>query len=100
MYKMLTFIITERIYSFLDTNNILPAKQGCRKGSYGRKDYLLIIKMLLENSRHSNDRNLTIAWVDYRKAFDSVEHSWILKVLQLYKVSPTIVNFLKISMKE
>ena len=34
MYKMLTFIITERIYSFLDTNNILPAKQGCRKGSF------------------------------------------------------------------
>ena len=80
MYKMLTSIITERTYSFLDTNNILPAEQGCRKGSYGCKDQLLINKMLLENSR-SHHRNLSTAWVDYRKAFDSVPNSWILIVL-------------------
>ena len=30
MYKILTSIITERTYSFLDNNNILPTKQkGC-----------------------------------------------------------------------
>ena len=34
MYKMLTSIITERKYNFLDGNNILPAEQrGCKRGS-------------------------------------------------------------------
>ena len=74
-------------------NNILPSEQkGCKKGYYGYKDQLLINNMLLENSRF-NHRNLSTAWIDYRKAFDSVSHTWILKVLQLYKISPTITNF-------
>ena len=56
-------------------------------------------KLLLEKSLYDH-RNLRMAWIDYRKAFDSVPHSWILKVLQLLKVLPAIVNFLKNSMKE
>ena len=37
-----------------------------------------------------------MAWIDYHKAFDSVPHSWILKVLDLFKISSVLVNFLKI----
>lgn len=78
--KMLTPIITERTYSFANTNNILTNEQkGCKKGSYDCNDQLLINKTTLENSC-SNDRNLSTAWMDYRKAFDTVPHSWILKV--------------------
>ena len=100
MPKILTSIVTERIYNFLDTNNILSSEQkGCKKGSYGCKDQLLISKMLLENSSTCH-RNLSTTWIDYRKAFGSVPHTWILKVLQMYKISPTIINFLTVSMKE
>ena len=61
MYKILTSIITERTYNFLDNNNILPTKQkGCKRVSYGCKDQLLINKMLLENSRSSR-KNLSTA---------------------------------------
>ena len=53
--------------------------------------------MILENCCKSK-RNLSTAWIDYKKAFDSVSHEWILKALQLYKISPIISNFLSISM--
>lgn len=53
--------------------------------------------MNLENCRRRR-RNLSAAWIDYRKAFDSVPHSWILKTLEMYKVSPVVLNFLKHSM--
>ena len=97
MYKIQTSIITERTYIFLDNNNILPTEQKeCKRGSYGCRDQLLINKVLLENSR-SSCKNLGTAWIEYRKAFDSVPHSWLLRVLGLYKVSSTIMNFLKIS---
>ena len=100
MYKILTSIITERTYNFLDNNNILPTEQkGCKRGSYSCKDQLLINKMFLENNRSSR-KNLSTAWIDYRNAFDSVPHSWLLRVLELYKVSPTIINFLKIGMRK
>ena len=98
MYKLLTSIITNRMYEFLDINNIFPDEQkGCKRGSYGCKDQLLIDKMILENCKN-NRRNLSTAWIDYKKAFDSVPHEWIIKALEMYKVSPTIVKFLKESM--
>ena len=98
-YKILTSILTERMYSFLERNSILPQEQkGCRRNSYGCKDQLLINKMILEHYRKSKRKNLSTAWFDYKKAFDSVSHEWILKALQLYKISPIICNFLGISM--
>ena len=100
MHKILTSTVTERTCNFLDVNNILPSEQkGCKKGSYGCKDQLLINKMLLENCC-SCHKNLSTAWIDYRKAFDSVSHARILKVLQMFKISPTIINFLTTSMKK
>ena len=99
-YKILTSILTDRTYQFLETNNTLPLEQkGCKRGSYGCKDQLLINKMILENCK-SKKRNLSTAWIDYKKAFDSVPHSWILKALEIYKVSPVVVNFLKNNIKQ
>ena len=97
-YKILTSTITERMYIFLEENSILPQEQkGCKRNSYGCKDQLLINKMILENCRKKN-RNLSTAWIDYKKAFVSVPHEWILKAIELYKISPIISNFLRTSM--
>ena len=97
-YKILTSIITKRMYTFLEENSILPQEQkGCKRHSYGCKDQLLINKVILENCRKKN-RNLSTAWIDYKKAFDSVPHEWILKAFELYKISPIISNFLRTSM--
>jgi len=42
--------------------------------------------------------NLAVAWVDFKKAFDSVPHPWLLEVLQMYKFSPALIHFLSVSM--
>ena len=41
-----------------------------------------------------------MAWIDYCKAFDNELHGWILKVLDLvlFKISPVLLNFLRINM--
>ena len=65
-YKILTSIIAERMYAFLDENNLLPVEQkGCRKGSYGCKDQLLINKAIMEEVK-SKKRNLSTTWIDYK----------------------------------
>ena len=97
-YKILTSIIAERMYAFLDENNLLPVEQkGCRKGSYGCKDQLLINKAIMEEVK-SKKRNLSTTWIDYKKAFDSVPHSWIEKSLEIHKICPTTINFIRKSM--
>ena len=95
-----TSIITERVYKHLDENDLLPKEQkGCRRGSYGCKDQLLINKAIIEDAK-KRKKNLSTAWIDYKKAFDSVPHDWILKCLEMYKLSPIIVQFLAASMDQ
>ena len=55
--------------------------------------------MIIIKNCYKKKRSLSTAWIDYRKAFNSVPHSWILKPLDIYKVSPVIKNFLKYSVK-
>ena len=45
-------------------------------------------------------KNLSTAWIDYKKAFDSVPHSWILKCLQMYKIHPALITFIEESMSQ
>ena len=63
------------------------------KGKMGTKDQLLINKTVLENCRRKS-RNLSMAWVDYKKAFDSVPHLWISRCLELYKINDNLRMFL------
>ena len=43
----------------------------------------------------SKKKNLGTAWIDYEKAFDSVPHPWITKVMEIYKMSPTLTKFVE-----
>ena len=40
------------------------------------------------------------AWIDYKKAFDSVPHSWILACLKMYKINPVLTTFIEASMRQ
>ena len=99
-YKLLSAMITDRIHLFLDQNDIFPNEQkGCKKKCYGSKDQLMINKTIIETCKRKH-HNLSTAWIDYRKAFDSIPHKWILKSLELYKISPAIIGFLKQAMTQ
>ena len=64
-YNVLTSINAERTYRHLEENNLMPVEQkGCRKGSYGCKDQLLISKMTLEECQNKR-KNLSTVWIDY-----------------------------------
>jgi hypothetical protein len=54
---------------------------------------------IYENCRRKN-KNLSIAWTDYQKAFDSVRHSWVEKSIALVGVKSKIVRFCKLSMEK
>ena len=90
MYKILTSILTEYTYSFFINRAIYPDEQkGYKCRSCGCRDQILINKMILKNCHHRNT-NRSIAWIDYKKAFDSIPHSWIKKCLETFKISPVV----------
>ena len=91
-YKLLTSVPTDRAYSYLVENDLFPLEQkGSSRGSYGWKDQLMVNKMILENC-NKRKRNLSCAWIGYKKTFGSVPHEWILRPLELFKVSPRTIQ--------
>jgi hypothetical protein len=60
----------------------------------GCKDQLLISKGMLQESK-SRKKNLSMAWIDYQKAFDRVPHTWIIKSLELTGINNTVISFTK-----
>jgi hypothetical protein len=98
MYKTLTEIIARQISTHLEEQDLLTAEQkGCHPGSKGCKDQLMIPKAIYEDCKRRK-KNLSIAWMDYQKAFDSVPHSWVEKSIELVGLNSKIVRFCKLSM--
>ena len=89
-YKLFTGLLADSIHEHLSSGGFLEEEQaGCKRRCLGTKDQLLINKTILEDCR-KRKRNLSMAWIDYRKAYDSVPHSWIIQCLELYKIHPVI----------
>ena len=98
MWKLLTGIFADKIYDHLHASSLLPDEQkGCRKQSRGTKDQLLIDREVLKEAR-KKQRCLSMAWIDYKKAYDMVPHSWILETLKLTGVAENIRDLLKRTM--
>ena len=73
-------------------NNIITQEQAAgKRGVWGTLEQLLINKNIMQDVRRMR-RNLTTIWLDYRKVFDSIPHSWLIKSLKLAKVPENIIN--------
>ena len=71
-WKLLTGIIPDEIYGFIERDGILPKeKKGCRRKSEGTEDQLYIDKMFLKEVKRRRE-NLLMTWIDYWKAYDMV----------------------------
>ena len=78
---------------------MLPEEQkGCRKGSRGPND-LLYTDRAVTNEVKSRNKNLAIAWIDYKKAY-MVPHSWIIEFLDLFGAAENIKSLLVNSMEK
>ena len=99
MWKLMTGMLAEKMYSHLARENVLPPKQkGCHKESRGTKGQLLIDKTVFRDCkmRHTN---LVMAWIEYNKAYDMVPHSWFSECLEMFGIANNVQDFLNNSMK-
>jgi hypothetical protein len=86
MYETTTYITIIGISTHVEEQNLPSAKQkGCHPGSKDCKDQLMISKAKCEDCKRRN-KNLSIAWTDDQKAFDSIPHSWVEKSTELVGV--------------
>ena len=98
MWKLFTGVIAYQIYAHLDQEKLLPEeKKGCRKGSRGTNDLLYIDRAVIKEVK-SRNKNLAMAWINFKKAYDMVPHLWIIECLDLCGVAENIKSLFVNSM--
>lgn len=93
IYKILTNVITNRMKHHIEINHIVPDEQkGCSNATYGTIDQLSINGMVMTDAVRKS-RNISTAWIDYKKAFDSIPHDWLIESLKIHKFDNITINF-------
>ena len=93
MLKLLTGVIAEEMYNYLEREKILLEQQkGCKRGSRGTKDQLLIDKTVLKDCR-KRYTNLFMTWIDYRKAYDLVPHISVNDCMEMFGIAENLRTF-------
>ena len=99
MWKILTAQIRKEIYYSLTNRGLFPEEQkGCRKGSRGTGELLYKDQYILNESK-TRRKNLAMASIDYKKAYDMVPQRWVLNWHKMYKISDEVKNFIEKTMK-
>lgn len=92
IYKLFTKIITSRLERVLDDNQ--PREQAGFRKNFSTVDHIHTLCQLKEKCQEYNIP-LCLAFVDYEKAFDSVETNAVLKALMEQGVSSRYVALIK-----
>ena len=92
MYKLFTSCLNLFLTDHVQSNNIItPEQAGGKRIVWGTTEQPLVNKNIMKEVK-SLRRSLTTVWLDYKKAFDSVPHSWLIYALKLAKVPLEIIN--------
>ena len=83
--KLFTKVIKNRIEKQLDANQSTGFRQG-----YSTSDHLQVITQLVEKCNEYT-LPLCLVFVDYEKAFDSVEHNGIVDAMRAHGIHETYV---------
>ena len=95
MWKILIAQIREEIYYSLTSRGLFPDEQkGFRKGSRGTAEILYIDQHILNESK-TRHKNLAMACIDYKKAYDMVPQSWIINCLKMFQRSYEVIYFIE-----
>ena len=100
MYQILSSIVNSQMSHHINANKIIPNEQkGNASNTYGTIEQLIINKMVMDNVK-LKQRNISTAWIDYKKVFDFVPHEWIMEILRIHKFDPISTKFLRKTMNK
>ena len=84
-YKLFTAVITILLRRHVAGNSILPPEQKALVRQHRRCLDALWVDSTVKEEAKRQQRDLSVAWVDYRKAYDSVPHDWLRVMLAAIK---------------
>ena len=96
LYKIVTRLVAHELRDFVEVNRIISDNQlGTIRDSQGAKEQALINKCV--NMSHGN--KLSTMWIDVKKAFDSVDHGYLIFCLEKLGMPEWGTRFVKSMVK-
>ena len=92
VYKLFSRVVTNRLARRLD--EFQPPEQAGFRSGYGTIDHIHTVRQIIQKSEEYN-RPLCLAFVDYEKAFDSIETWAVLESLQRCQVDWRYIQVLR-----
>ena len=94
--KVFTFILNKRLYSWAETQNkISPEQAGFRK-SYSTIDHIFTLYAIVQDCfNNKKGGKVYVCFVDYRKAFDSVDRDKVWTKFQKLNLSSKFISMLQ-----
>jgi hypothetical protein len=92
IYKLFTRILTNRLEGILDSNQ--PREQAGFRRTFSTIDHIHTINQLKEKCQEYNIP-ICLAFVDYEKAFDSVETCSVLEALQEQGINNKYIKLMR-----
>lgn len=76
------------------------SQKGCTSKSQGCREQLIIDHVITNQARRKR-RSISMTWIDYQEAYDSISHSWLIhKILEIYRINLNIMNTLRNTMSK
>ena len=94
--KVFTAVLNKRLYTWAEKEEIFCKEQaGFRKG-YSTIDHIFtLVTMVKKKLNNKRGGKVYVAFIDYKKAFDTVDREKLWETLQKLKTSSKMVNMLK-----
>lgn len=100
-YKLVTAVMNTVIIKHLEKGNAIASNQrALRPREWGCTHALLLDKAVITDAMSQRQSPISVAWVDYRKAFDSVSHDYLRWVLEAVGIPKAIGLALSRLMKD
>ena len=96
--KIQSALVNIKLGEHIFENTIWPFEQlETLEGTLGENEAILFDRYIVRETRLYK-RNLSVAWIDVRKANDSLFQEFIIKILQFIRVPEWITAWLKMAM--
>ena len=94
--KFFSSIINTRLYKWAETNSKINEEQAGFRKSYSTIDHIYTLHCMASNCLYGSKRSkLYAAFIDFRKAFDTVNRDKLWETLIKIGVSTKMINLLK-----
>ena len=93
--KLFTAIITARLATWADDQHLIPEIQSGFRKHRGCTDNIFVLASLIAEKTSPPGGKLYAAFIDFKQAFDAVNHQILFQKLAWMGVSPRLINTIR-----